>query len=555
MSSATSGETVSAGTHAGLKPPRVKGGLPLLGHMREFGKNPFLFMMKARAECGELAEFKLFGDHLVLMTGPEANEAFFRAPDSQLDQSAAYKVMTPIFGEGVVFDAPEKKKNEQLKMLMPALRDKPMRSYTQVIAEEVEGMVGKWGEEGELDFLAFTKELTLYTSSHCLLGKEFRYELSGEFADIYTALEGGVNALAYVFPNLPLPSFRRRDAARVQLAELVAGIIEKRRDIDPKPEDAFQILLDTRYKDGSSLSAHEITGMLIATMFAGHHTSAGTAAWILIEMLRNPDVLKEVTDEIDTLFSADGEVTFQSLREIPKLEGVIKEVLRLHPPLIILMRKVMKDFHYRDYTIEAGKLVCLAPPVSHRIPSIFPDPERFDPGRYDEGREEDAVPFSWIAFGGGKHKCSGNAFALLQLKAIFVILLRKYRFELVDAPETYVDDYEQMVVQPKHPANVRFRKRDDLEVRRNAEAGRAVERSAAEMSSSTAAPSTKTLRVSADLELCQGHAVCKSEAPEIFAVENHKVQILTETPGPELEAKLRQAVKYCPNRVLSVEEI
>ena len=114
-----------------------EGGLPLLGHMLEFGKNPFHFMTKARAECGELAEFKLFGDRLVLMTGPEANEAFCRAPDSQLDQSAAYKVMTPIFGEGVVFDAPEKKKNEQLKMLMPALRDKPMRSYANVIGEEV----------------------------------------------------------------------------------------------------------------------------------------------------------------------------------------------------------------------------------------------------------------------------------------------------------------------------------------------------------------------------------------------------------------------------------
>ncbi len=537
--------------HPGLKPPKIKGGLPLIGHMIDFGKNPFEFMMKARASCGELAEFKLFNEKVVLMTGPEANEAFCRAPDDQLDQSAAYRLMTPIFGKGVVFDAPEERKNEQLKILMPALRDKPMRSYAGVIAREVEGMIENWGEEGEIDFLAFTKELTLYTSSHCLLGKEFRYDLNAEFAQIYHDLEQGVQPIAYIFPYLPLPSFRQRDKARVRLQSLITGIIEKRALSPAKQEDAFQMLLDTSYKDGTKLSPHEITGMLIGAMFAGHHTSAGTAAWILIEMLRNPEALKSVRQEIDTLFGADGEVTFESLREIPHLDNTIKEVLRLHPPLIILLRKVAKDFHYRDYTVKAGKMVCISPPVSHRIPSIFKDPDRFDPNRYAPGREEDELPFAWIAFGGGRHKCSGNAFALLQLKSIFCILLRRYEFELVDPPETYKDDYEQMVVQPKQPCRIRYRRRRELGGKTKATPTGSGH---AELRLEPLPESTiGQLHVVVDGQLCQGHAACMAEAPEIFQVDSQgNLTLLMEAPAPELYGKLREAKKYCPTHAITL---
>jgi len=527
------------------EPPKMPGALPILGHMLEFGKNPFDYMMRLRNKLGEIGEFRMFHQKMVLMTGPEANEAFFRAPDAQLDQSQAYKIMTPIFGKGVVFDAPPHKKDQQLKMLMPVLRDKPMRGYAQVIVGEVEQMIEGWGESGEIDLLEFMKELTIYTSSHCLLGDEFRYELNEEFAKIYHDLEKGVNPLAFVFPYLPLPVFRRRDKARVRLQELVTGIIVKRAQKPEKSEDAFQLLIDARYDDGSRLSAHEITGMLIGTIFAGHHTTAGTAAWTLVELARRPEQLVRVLDELDAHFGIDGEVTFQSLREIPALENVIKEVLRLHPPLIFLIRKVMQDFQFKDYTIKAGKYVCASPRVSHRIADVFPDPEKFDPDRYSETRQEDAVPFSWIAFGGGKHKCSGNAFAMLQLKAIFSILLRRYTFELIADKDTYQDDFTQMVVQPLSPCRVRYKKRQF--------ARKASAEPTAHIAEERAQP-VAGFQITIDRELCQGHATCMAEAPELFHVdEAGNLTVLQENPPLDLLNKARQAEKYCPAKAIKIK--
>lgn len=530
---------------SGKEPPKMPGALPIFGHMLSFGKNPFQYMMTLRNTLGEIGEFRMFHQKMVLMTGPEANEAFFRAADAQLDQSQAYKIMTPIFGKGVVFDAPPHKKDQQLKMLMPVLRDKPMRGYAQVIVQEVEQMVADWGDSGEIDILEFMKELTIYTSSHCLLGDEFRYELNEEFAKIYHDLEKGVNPLAFVFPYLPLPVFRRRDKARVRLQELVTGIIAKRAQKTEKSEDAFQLLIDSKYDDGSHLSAHEITGMLIGTIFAGHHTTAGTAAWTLLELARRPEQLNLVLKELDTHFGVDGEVTFQSLREIPALESTIKEVLRLHPPLIFLIRKVMKDFHFKGYTVKAGKYVCASPRVSHRIADVFPDPEKFDPDRYSEARQEDAKPFSWIAFGGGKHKCTGNAFAMLQLKAIFSILLRRYTFELIDDKDNYQDDFTQMVVQPVSPCRVRYKKRMEIKG--------AVSESE-KKSGQEGAQSVSGLHIKIDRELCQGHATCMAEAPELFQVDDAgNVTVLQENPSQELLTKARQAEKYCPTKAITIE--
>ena len=530
---------------SGKEPPKMPGALPIFGHMLSFGKNPFQYMMTLRNTLGEIGEFRMFHQKMVLMTGPEANEAFFRAADAQLDQSQAYKIMTPIFGKGVVFDAPPHKKDQQLKMLMPVLRDKPMRGYAQVIVQEVEQMVADWGDSGEIDILEFMKELTIYTSSHCLLGDEFRYELNEEFAKIYHDLEKGVNPLAFVFPYLPLPVFRRRDKARVRLQELVTGIIAKRAQKTEKSEDAFQLLIDSKYDDGSHLSAHEITGMLIGTIFAGHHTTAGTAAWTLLELARRPEQLNLVLKELDTHFGVDGEVTFQSLREIPALESTIKEVLRLHPPLIFLIRKVMKDFHFKGYTVKAGKYVCASPRVSHRIADVFPDPEKFDPDRYSEARQEDAKPFSWIAFGGGKHKCTGNAFAMLQLKAIFSILLRRYTFELIDDKDNYQDDFTQMVVQPVSPCRVRYKKRMEIK-------GAVAE--SEKKSGQEGAQSVSGLHIKIDRELCQGHATCMAEAPELFQVDDAgNVTVLQENPSQELLTKARQAEKYCPTKAITIE--
>lgn len=547
---ATAFRVLGAARPAPGAPPRLSQELPVLGHMAEFVRNPFGLLQRAQREGGELVALRLLHQDIVLVTGPEANEAFFRAPDDQLCRREAYKLMTPIFGEGVVFDAPGPRLEEQIRMVMQMLRDQRMRGYPPIICDETNRQIAGWGKSGEIDLLDLMKAVTIYASSRCLIGDEFRAGMSHEFHELYGHLEKGINPIAYIYPHAPLPSFRRRDNARKKLTQRVAAIIERRRRTGARPDDGLQALLDADYKDGGKLDPHEITGILVAIMMAGHHTSAGTAAWTILELIRHPEWLQKVQVEVDAVFARDGDLTYDGLRQMTVLHDVIKEVLRLHPPLIFLFRKVLRPFEHGGVTVPAGSFLCSSPGVSHRIESVFPDPERFDPGRYARG--EDANRFAWIAFGGGKHKCTGNAFGLLQLKAVAATLLHRYEFALAQPDSSYRDDYDNATVMPKPPVRVRY-------TERKATAPVAdVLQSAHERFLDRARP----VKVTIDRQLCQGHSVCVSEAPGVFRVnERGEAELLPAASATAeytnidgLYDRLERAVEHCPNRAIAVSQ-
>jgi sterol 14alpha-demethylase len=425
------------------------------GHLAEMRVDPIGLFQRVYDECGDIGRFRLADKDVVLVFGEEAQEQFFRAPDSTLDQAAAYPFMTPIFGKGVVFDASPEERQQMLKN--QALRGDMMRGHASTIEAEINRMVATWGDEGEIDLLDWFAELTIYTTSACLIGKPFREELDSSFAQHYHDLERGTDALAYVDPYLDIESFRIRDAARERLVELVQGIIDRRTErgaVAREDRDLLDVLISI------DMTADYITGIFISMMFAGHHTSSGTASWALIELMRNPETMAAVVKELDDLYADGSEVSFQALRSIPQLEAALKETLRLHPPLIILMRVVAEEIELAGHTIPVGTVVAASPRISNRIAEDFPQPDAFDPGRYIDPRQEDLQNrWTWIPFGAGKHRCVGNAFAMMQMKAIFSVILRDYEFEMAQPADSYRDDVSKMVIQLQQPCRVKYRRR------------------------------------------------------------------------------------------------
>ena len=502
----------------------------------------------ARKECGDVAAIKVLGREIVLVTGPAGQEEVFRAKDDVLSPKAAYKLMVPIFGKGVAYDCEDARMNEQLSMLLPALQNKRMRTYGEVISQEVEASTSTWGERGVVDIYEYMQTLTSFTSSHCLLGPEFRNEMSDEFARVYHALERSIVPLAYLNARLPIPTFRKRDKARARLGEMVSEIVNRRRAKGKRGEDFMQTLMDATYKDGSTLTDHEITGMLVAAMFAGHHTSSVTAAWSVLELLQNPTWMKTVLAELDRVYADGRPIDFDSLRELEKTEWVVKEALRLHPPLFILVRVAMQDTTVLGYKIPKGTWVAISPSVAHRIEKVFPESETFCPFRYGPPRNEDRQPFAYIAFGGGRHKCLGNAFALLQVKSILAYLLLNYRFELYG--DKVESDFQGLVIGPKMPIRVRYTKID------RAAAAEPDQPTSQESSPEASAEAeNRPFKIVVDHDLCQGHGVCEGEAAELFELQDERVVLLDETPDPKLRKKAEAACEYCPQRALSIEDL
>ncbi len=540
------------------QPPVVSGDDGGTGHLEELRRDPIGLMERVRAECGDVGQFRMADRDVVLLTGAEANEVFFRAPEEELDQAAAYPFMTPIFGEGVVFDASPERRREQLHNM--ALRDKQMRGHAETIQREVEEMVARWGSAGEIDLLDWFAELTIYTSSSCLIGRRFRLDLDHRFAALYHDLERGTDALAYVDAYADIPSFHARDAARRGLVGLVQAIMDQRAAAPPPTERGDRDLLDvlmTLPDDHGNLrfDADAITGMFISMMFAGHHTTSGTAAWTLIELLRHPGEMAAVVSELDDLYADGTDVSYAALREMPRLEAAIKEALRLHPPLILLLRVANVDVDVGGCHIAAGKMVAASPAVSNRIGAAFADPDGFRPGRYLEDPAADvANPWNWIPFGAGRHRCVGAAFAMMQLKAIFSVLLRDWTFAAAQPLDSYRNDHSKMVVQLAQPCRATYQRRFD----QSALSAEDVEAEAAatgtvEANRHTRSTRTSGWRLEVDRDLCQGHAVCEGEAPDLFEVSKAgRLTILDERPPNDARYRAEAAVKYCPTHALSI---
>lgn len=132
----------------------------------------------------------------------------------------------------------------------------------------------------------------------------------------------------------------------------------------------------------------------------------------------------------------------------------------MHPPLILLMRRVLRELVVGDHVVPPGGIALVSPAAAHRIPEVFRDPERYDPDRFAPGRQEDRTHrHALIGFGGGHHRCIGSTFAYQQVKAIWSVLLR--RFELSLVRRGHVPDYSTFVPGPRGPCLVRYRRRPE----------------------------------------------------------------------------------------------
>jgi sterol 14alpha-demethylase len=437
--------------------PALEGGLPFLGHAVAFWRDPVGLIRRGRERKGDIFSFLLFGNRVNVLIGPPGNAAFFKASDEVLSPREAYQFTVPIFGEGVAYDVAPDLMDQQLRLLHPALRDEKMQSYAGFIAAEAEACFDRWGEAGTIDLLAAMNEITIYAAGRCLLGPEFRSRLSQEFVRLYHDLEGGINLVAFFAPNVPLPAMYRRDRARRRVFALISDLTAARRAADAPRDDFLDALMQARGQDGQPLSDELIAGLLLTVLFAGQHTSAVLATWAAVLLLRHPEHRSRVLAEQDDVLGAQ-DMTLASLKQLLVLEACIKEAERLYPPLVMLMRKVLRPFEYDGHAIPAGELALVSPAVSHRCVEAFSTPDDYDPGRFLWPREEDRrTPYALIGFGGGKHRCIGLAFAYQQVKVILSLLLRRYELELVD-PDPQ-PDYATFVVGPRAPCQVRYRRR------------------------------------------------------------------------------------------------
>jgi sterol 14-demethylase len=223
-------------------------------------------------------------------------------------------------------------------------------------------------------------------------------------------------------------------------------------------------LIDSKYKDGRSTSVQEVVGLIISLLFAGKYTSSVASTWTGACLLSHPTFLAAAIEEQEQIAKKykDG-LDYSAVMEMETLHNCIKETLRMHPPALALARKAHTHFTVqtregKQYEIEPDHPVATLVLVNNNLPYIYKDPQVYDPRRFGPGRKEDIAlgKLSYMSFGGGRHVCTGEAYAYMQIKLIWSHLLRNFELELISPfPET---DWGNYVAKPKGNLFVRYKR-------------------------------------------------------------------------------------------------
>ncbi|KAI7857872.1 lanosterol 14-alpha demethylase [Circinella umbellata] len=464
------------------QPPVVFSAIPFMGNAIEFGMSPIEFLKKCQKKYGDVFTFYMVGKRVTVCLGADGNQFVFNAKQNLSSAAEAYNDMTKyVFGRDVVYDAPHSIFMEQKRFIKAGLNSECFRQHVPMIVQETNDFFKQLKKpSGVFDPYETLGQLIICTASRCLMGKEIRAALDGSVAGLYYDLDQGFKPINFMFPNLPLPSYKKRDIACEKMASIYSSIIQRRKkDNDSSNTDLLQALMDSTYKDGTSIPDRHIAGIMIAVLFGGQHTSATTSAWTILELANQPELIAALRQEqIEKLGSLKAELTFENLKDMPLLEATIRETLRLHPPIFQMMRKVVADkivYEKSGYEIPKGNFICAAPGVTQVDEKYFNEPTRYNPYRWLEKSDPvhrmevgddanidygfGAVGISsnspFLPFGAGRHRCIGEQFGYLQLKTIITVFLRTFDFEL-ENEGVPTPDYTSMVVVPGKPSNIKY---------------------------------------------------------------------------------------------------
>ncbi|KAF1982361.1 lanosterol 14-alpha-demethylase [Aulographum hederae CBS 113979] len=476
------------------EPPLVFHWVPFFGSTITYGIDPYRFFFGCREKYGDVFTFVLLGKKTTVCLGTHGNEFILNGKHKDLNAEEIYgPLTTPVFGKDVVYDCPNSKLMEQKKFVKFGLTSEALRSYVQLITEEVQDYIKKSphfkGQKGTLDVPPAMAELTIYTASRSLQGKEVREKMNHSFSDLYHDLDMGFTPINFMLPWAPLPQNRKRDAAREKMVEVYMGIINSRKAGGEKQdsEDMIWNLMGSKYKDGTTIPDQEVAHMMIALLMAGQHSSSATISWALLNLASRPELVEELLQEQKDKLGTDlPPLTLEAVQSLPLNAQVIKETLRIHTPIHSIMRKVTSPIPVSGtpYVIPPGRTLLASPGVTARDSEHFPNPLVWDPHRWDESNattkpteedDDDKVDYGYglvskgagspyLPFGAGRHRCIGEQFAYVQLGTILANLVREFKMcSPTGSREVVGTDYSSLFSRPLNPAVVQWEKREGRE--------------------------------------------------------------------------------------------
>jgi cytochrome P450 len=353
------------------------------------------------------------GRPLVLFTRPEHAKEIFAGDPEVFHAGKGNAILGPIMGEHSLLLQDSREHQRARALLMPAFNGHALRGYRGLVEDVARTEVGRWHRGEEFRSLDRMNALTL----EVILRVVFGVTDEGRLAALRPRVNRTVNIspavlLGWGYPALQrFGSWKRTVENAYELDELIYAEIRERReapDLAVRTDVLSRLILVRDGGDG--LTDEELRDQLVTLLLAGHETTATALAWALHELGRDPAQLARAREAART-------------GDDDHLEAVLKEAMRLHPVIPMVVRTLMKPVTIGGWNLPAGTTVGPSILVTHARADNHPDPERFDPTRF-VGRNPPVN--TWIPFGGGVRRCIGAGFSLMEGVVVLREILTAY---------------------------------------------------------------------------------------------------------------------------------
>jgi methyltransferase (TIGR00027 family) len=365
----------------------------------------------------------------ILVTGePEGARDVFTADPDSFEVYAADTVGT-VFGPQSVLMLTGEQHRRERKLLNPRFHGARMRAYARTMQQVAVERAGDWQTGRPFEMLTTTKMISREIIIRVIFGVVTPERLA-EFQRVLQDYEraGRPELIFFKFMRQSLGGLGPWDHYQAVIRELdrliYRELAERRSESGDGIDDILGLLLSAQYEDGQKMSDSAIRDELIALTLAGYATSAIAIAWAIYWLHVHPAKLHRLREELATA-PDDGP---EQLANLPYLEAVCHETLRLYPLVSDVFRRVRKPLRVRGQLVPVGYGICVATPSLHYREETFPNPTAFIPERFLERKYS---AHEYAPFGGGARRCLGAAFALYEMKIVLGTILRSYDFELL----------------------------------------------------------------------------------------------------------------------------
>jgi cytochrome P450 len=405
-----------------------------MARTRRFAHDPLPLLLECYEKHGPVFTIKVLHGNVVFMLGPAANH-YMTVSHAQnfIWRQSHFRDLIGLLGDGLLtIDGDFHRRSRQI--MLPAFHRERIAASIDVMRQETERALEELTPGSGVDLYSWTRRLAMRVAMRALFG----LNPDGEPAKGTDAAGLFERALSFYateytsrFLRGPLTPYARLQSAAKELNKVIYAEINRRRASGERGEDVLSLLLDAHDEDGSALSDRQVRDEVMTLLFAGHDTTTSTVSFMFYELAHHPEIAQRLVAEQRERLCGEPPTADQLMGgELPQLEMVLEETLRMYPPAWIGPRRSVEPFEFEGIKVPGGAYVNYCSWASHRLPDVWRDPERFDPERFAAGAREAIPKGAYVPFGGGSRTCIGMRFGQLEVRTIATLILSRFELEL-----------------------------------------------------------------------------------------------------------------------------